>query len=78
VGHVTPEAFVGGPIALVREGDTITIDADARSLTLHVSDAELAERRTAWQSQPPRHTSGVLAKFARLVRPANEGASTGE
>jgi dihydroxy-acid dehydratase len=78
VGHVTPEAFAGGPIALVREGDSITIDADARSLTLHISDEELSRRRSAWRSQPPRHTRGVLAKFARLARPASEGAATGE
>jgi dihydroxy-acid dehydratase len=76
VGHVAPEAFVGGPIALVNEGDTITIDADARLLQVHLSDAELAERRAQWQPPKPRYTKGVLAKYAKLVSASNLGAVT--
>ncbi len=77
VGHVAPEAFVGGTIALVQEGDSITIDAHRLLLQLNVDDAELARRRAAWQQPAPRYTSGVLAKFAALARPANQGAVTG-
>ncbi|MDX9860761.1 MAG: dihydroxy-acid dehydratase, partial [Rhodospirillales bacterium] len=76
VGHVAPEAYEGGPIALVREGDPITIDAHKQLLRLDVDDAELGRRRTAWRQPPPRYTRGVLAKFARLARPASEGAVT--
>jgi len=64
VGHVAPEAAVGGAIALVQEGDTITIDADGRLLHLHVSDEELERRRAAWQPRKPLYT-GVLAKYAK-------------
>ncbi|MCA3870249.1 MAG: dihydroxy-acid dehydratase [Burkholderia sp.] len=77
VGHVAPEAFVGGTIALVQEGDSITIDAHQLILQLNVDDAELARRRAAWQQPAPRYTRGVLAKFAALARPANKGAVTG-
>ncbi|RZS87975.1 dihydroxyacid dehydratase [Phyllobacterium myrsinacearum] len=77
VGHVTPEAFEGGAIALVREGDTITIDAHKQLLQLEVSDAELEERRKAWRQPAPRYTRGVLAKFAKLAKSASEGAVTG-
>ncbi|MCA8065835.1 dihydroxy-acid dehydratase [Burkholderia sp. AU38729] len=77
VGHVAPEAFVGGTIALVEEGDSITIDAHRLLLQLNVDDAELARRRAAWQQPAPRYTRGVLAKFAALARPANQGAVTG-
>jgi len=77
VGHVAPEAFVGGTIALVQEGDSITIDAHALLLQLNVDDAELARRRAAWKQPAPRYTRGVLAKFAALARPANQGAATG-
>ncbi|WP_175912247.1 dihydroxy-acid dehydratase [Burkholderia metallica] len=77
VGHVAPEAFVGGTIALVQEGDSITIDAHRLLLQLNVDDAELARRRAAWQPPAPRYTRGVLAKFAALARPANQGAVTG-
>ncbi|MBN3835640.1 dihydroxy-acid dehydratase [Burkholderia sp. Ac-20344] len=77
VGHVAPEAFVGGTIALVQEGDSITIDAHRLMLQLNVDDAELARRRAAWQQPAPRYTRGVLAKFAALARPANKGAVTG-
>jgi dihydroxy-acid dehydratase len=77
VGHVAPEAQVGGPIALVREGDPIRIDAEARVLAIEVDEAELARRRAAWQAPVPRYRSGVLAKFATLVSSAAEGAVTG-
>ncbi len=76
VGHVAPEAFVGGAIALVRENDTITIDAPARSLNLHVDEAELATRRAQWLPPKPRYTTGVLAKYARLVSSSSVGAVT--
>ena len=76
VGHITPEAAEGGPIALVETGDRITIDADANVITLHVDDAELERRRAAWQPMPPRYTRGVLAKYAKTVSSASEGAVT--
>ncbi|MDC8445818.1 MAG: dihydroxy-acid dehydratase [Nitrosomonas sp.] len=76
VGHVAPEAYVGGTIALVQEGDSITIDAEQRLLQLNVSDDELAKRRAAWQPPEPRYTRGVLAKYARLVSTASKGAIT--
>ncbi|GAB4457681.1 MAG: dihydroxy-acid dehydratase [Elainellaceae cyanobacterium] len=76
VGHVAPEAYVGGTIALVQEGDSITIDADARLLQLNVSDEELAERRAQWQPPKPRYTKGVLAKYATLVSSSSKGAVT--
>lgn len=76
VGHVAPEAYVGGPIALVQEGDSITIDAHRQLLELDVAPAELERRRAIWQAPPPRYRRGVLAKFALLALPANEGAST--
>jgi dihydroxy-acid dehydratase len=77
VGHVAPEAFVGGPIALVEPGDRIRIDADARNVHLDVDDATLAERRRAWQPPEPRYTTGALAKYATLVGGADHGAVTG-
>jgi dihydroxy-acid dehydratase len=76
VGHVAPEAFVGGLIALVHEGDSITIDAHKLLLQLNVDDAELARRRAAWKPPAPRYTRGVLAKFAALAGPSNKGAVT--
>jgi dihydroxy-acid dehydratase len=76
VGHVAPEAAVGGAIALVQEGDTISIDAAARSLQLHVSDEELEQRRANWQPPKPRYTTGVLAKYAKLVSSSSIGAVT--
>lgn len=76
VGHVAPEAAVGGNIALVEEGDTITIDSYARSLHLHVSDEELAQRRANWQTPPLRYPRGVLAKYAKLVSSSSLGAIT--
>ncbi|MEK6347195.1 MAG: dihydroxy-acid dehydratase [Burkholderia sp.] len=77
VGHVAPEAFAGGTIALVQEGDSITIDAHRLLLQLNVEAAEIARRRAAWQRPAPRYTRGVLAKFAALALPANRGAVTG-
>jgi dihydroxy-acid dehydratase len=76
VGHVAPEAAVGGAIALVEEGDSITIDAHARLLQLNVSDEELAARRANWQPRPPRYTKGVLGKYAKLVSSSSLGALT--
>ncbi|MEW5855786.1 MAG: dihydroxy-acid dehydratase [Cyanobacteriota bacterium] len=76
VGHVAPEAAVGGAIALVEEGDTITIDARDRLLHLHVPDEELERRRAAWQPPKPRYTTGVLAKYAKLVSSSSVGAVT--
>jgi dihydroxy-acid dehydratase len=77
VGHVAPEAYVGGTIALVEDGDTITIDAHRLLLQLEVDEAEIARRRAAWKQPKPCYTRGVLSKFAVLARPANEGAVTG-
>ena len=76
VGHVAPEAASGGPIAAVREGDIISLDASARSITLEVPDDQIAARLAAWVPPPPRYTGGVMAKYARLVGSASEGAVT--
>jgi len=76
VGHVAPEAAVGGTIALVRDGDPITIDAERRTLALEVPEAELTRRRAAWTPPRPKYTSGVLAKYAKLVSSASLGAVT--
>jgi dihydroxy-acid dehydratase len=76
VGHVAPEAFEGGNIALIEEGDAITIDAHQRLLQLNVADDVLARRRSAWKQPAPRYTRGVLAKFARVVSTASKGAVT--
>jgi dihydroxy-acid dehydratase len=76
VGHVAPEAAVGGTIALVQEGDRITIDADQRKLQLEVSDEEIRRRRSAWTAPAARYTSGVLAKYARQVSSSSRGAVT--
>ena len=76
VGHIAPEAFVGGTIALVKEGDSITIDAPQRLLQLNVSEEELARRRAIWQAPEARYTRGVLAKYAKLVSSASQGAIT--
>ena len=77
VGHVAPEAVDGGPIGLVRDGDKIRIDIPNRTLDLLVDDAELGERRAAFEALPPRYDSGVLAKYAKLVGSASQGAVTG-
>jgi len=76
IGHVAPEATDGGPIAFVNDGDRIRIDVPTKRLDLLVDDATLAERRRGWNPNPPRYTSGVLAKFARLVQGAETGAIT--
>ena len=78
VGHVAPEAFVGGNIALIHEGDAITIDAHTLTLQLNVNEAELEARRARWKQPPPRYTKGVLAKFAKLASTASKGAITDE
>jgi dihydroxy-acid dehydratase len=75
-GHVAPEAAAGGPIAAVREGDTIVFDVEKRQLNLEISDAEMQSRLAAWQPPVPRYTTGVLAKYARLVSSASQGAIT--
>jgi len=76
IGHITPEAQEGGPIGLVRDGDLITIDAAACTLSVDVSDAEMAARKRAWKPPAPKASSGVLAKYVRLVRSASEGCVT--
>ncbi|MCH7882335.1 MAG: dihydroxy-acid dehydratase [Proteobacteria bacterium] len=76
VGHVTPEAAVGGPIALLKNGDIITIDAEKQQVNVKLSDAELKKRAKAWKPPKPRYKRGVLAKYARLVSSASEGAVT--
>ena len=76
VGHITPEAFEGGPIALIEDGDRITIDAETRQIMVDVSDAELAERKTRWVRPESKYKRGVLAKYAKTVSSASEGAVT--
>src|ERR671912_400667 len=76
IGHVAPEAAVGGPIALIEEGDIVTVDVDAKEVNLEVDAATLAERRARWSPPEPRYTTGVLAKYAALVSSASEGAVT--
>ena len=76
IGHVAPEAADGGPIAFVRDGDRIRIDVHAKKLDLQVDETTLAERRRGWKPNPPRYTSGVLAKYAKLVQGADTGAIT--
>jgi dihydroxy-acid dehydratase len=73
---VAPEAYAGGPIALVNEGDSITIDAHKLLLQLNISDADLAKRQAAFKTPAPRYTTGVLAKFAKLASTASKGAVT--
>jgi dihydroxy-acid dehydratase len=76
VGHVAPEAAVGGPIALIQEGDLVTIDAHQLLIELKISEAEMAKRRAAWTPPKPKYTRGVLAKFAKLASTASRGAVT--
>jgi len=76
IGHVAPEAFVGGPIALVKNGDEISINTETNSIDLHVSEEELDSRRKEWKAPKPNYTSGALAKYASLVGSAAEGAIT--
>ena len=76
IGHVSPEAAVGGPIALIEEGDIVSVDVDAKALDLEVPDDVLAARRARWSPPAPRYTTGALAKYAALVSSASEGAIT--
>jgi dihydroxy-acid dehydratase len=78
IGYVSPEAFIGGPLALVRDGDRIRIDAAARRMDVLIGDRELSRRREAWTPRSPRHRAGALAKYARLVGQAPRGAVTHE
>ena len=74
IGHVSPEAAVGGPIALIEEGDIIDIDINANSLNVRLTDEELAARKAKWQPREPKVTTGYLARYAKLVTGANRGA----
>lgn len=76
IGHCSPEAMVGGPIALLEEGDTVTVDINAGTLTVELSDDELEKRRAAWQAPAPHYTSGVMMKYAKLAHQADDGAVT--
>jgi dihydroxy-acid dehydratase len=76
VGHICPEASKGGPLAALRDGDTVVIDVEKRELNVELTDAEIAERMAGWAPPEPRHRDGVLAKYASLVQPASEGAVT--
>jgi len=75
-GHVAPEAARGGPIAAVHDGDMVVFDLEGRELRIELSDAELASRLQDWQEPAPRYTTGVMAKYSRLVESASEGAVT--
>ena len=74
IGHVSPEAVVGGPIALVKDGDIVTVDVERRDLSVSLSDAELRARKADWKAPVPRYTHGVFAKYAKLVTSASRGA----
>jgi dihydroxy-acid dehydratase len=76
IGHVAPEAMLGGAIGLLEEGDTIVVDIDARSLNVELSDAELEKRAAAWTPPPPNYKSGVMAKYARTAHQADDGSVT--
>jgi dihydroxy-acid dehydratase len=76
VGHVAPEAYRGGPIAAIREGDIIVLDVEKRELNVELSDEEIATRLSAWTRPEPNYRTGVLAKYATLVSSASEGAVT--
>ncbi len=76
IGHVAPEAAVGGPIGLVKDGDMISMDVESRALNVNIDDAEMERRRSEWQPPEPRHTTGVLGKYAKLVSSASKGAVT--
>jgi dihydroxy-acid dehydratase len=77
IAHIGPEAFVGGPIAALRDDDTITIDVPNRGLSVDLTDEELKARLAGWSPPAPHYTSGALAKYARLVSSASDGAVTG-
>jgi dihydroxy-acid dehydratase len=76
VGHITPEAYAGGPLAIVRDGDSITIDAEKRTIELNIPAKEIKERFKAWKAPRARYSKGVLAKYAKLVSSAHLGAVT--
>jgi dihydroxy-acid dehydratase len=76
IGHITPEAYEGGPIALLQDNDVITINGETREINVHLTDQELATRKANWKKPTPRYTHGVLAKYAKLVSTASEGAVT--
>jgi dihydroxy-acid dehydratase len=76
VGHITPEAYLGGTIAVLKDGDEITIDAVSNRIDVKLTEAEIADRKAAWKQPEPRYTRGVLAKYAKLVSTASEGAVT--
>ncbi|HBJ31937.1 MAG TPA: dihydroxy-acid dehydratase, partial [Dehalococcoidia bacterium] len=76
IGHIAPEAALGGPIALIQNGDIITLDAETRELSVDVSDEEMAERARSWKAPLPNYTTGVMAKYAKLVSSASLGAVT--
>ena len=76
VGHITPEAFEGGAIALIENGDSITIDAQSRQMTLNINAQEMAKRKHNWKQPTPKYTRGLLAKYARTVSSASTGAVT--
>ena len=76
IGHITPEASDGGPIALIEDGDGITIDAEGRTITLHIDAVEMDRRRAKWRQPAPYTDRGILAKYSRLVSSASKGAVT--
>jgi dihydroxy-acid dehydratase len=76
VGHITPEAFTGGTIGILKDGDEITIDAVSNRIDVNLTEAEIASRKANWSQPSPRYTRGVLAKYAKLVSTASEGAVT--
>ncbi|MBP6343831.1 MAG: dihydroxy-acid dehydratase, partial [Candidatus Omnitrophica bacterium] len=76
VGHITPEAYAGGPLAIVKDGDSITIDAQSRQMNLNIPDNEIKSRLSSWKQPAPRYTRGVLAKYAKQVSSASVGAIT--
>jgi dihydroxy-acid dehydratase len=76
IGHIAPEAAVGGPLALVQNGDRIRIDGAARTIEVLIDDAEMQRRMAAWRAPKPRHAAGLLAKYAALVGQADKGAVT--
>lgn len=78
IGHICPEAQVGGPIALLKDGDQITIDANTRELTVNIPDEELEARRQQWTAPPLKYTKGILARYSMTVKSASEGAVTDE
>jgi dihydroxy-acid dehydratase len=78
VGHVVPEAYEGGPIALVQDGDTVVIDAEQATIVVEVSDEKMAQRKAVWQQPAPKFNRGMLAKYIRCVAPASQGCVTDE